>query len=764
MPKLRRGPNVKKGRTILFLLTGIILMACSTNKTDKSEIVFSSDNATDIYVTETEDFISTDYLVGIASTQDKMYIATNNEENISSNVYEIDLLTSQTTCLNIAPFADNTALIKDIAVDADENIVAIEQYLIRENVVDAMSQGNIVISTYTSAGEVISSIDITSQIHGSYNGYINGFMIDKDNNYYLLVDKTIQVFSKHGQALFECNPNIKWFVDACVTREGKVAFMAASQNEDGLLLGIIDAQSGNIEKSYYNIEGDIAGGQLTKGTECDLLISSGDIVSEFSLERSEQKPLFKWADSNIAGQQVRFLKDLGNGKMVAVLAEQIGEEYHTKIAYLTKTSIAEIPQKEKLVLATYLSSPQLIEKVNYFNQKSQDYQIEIKAYCRDTYSYEEQKQAYTDMMLDVLTGQGADIVEGYYFDPEFFATKGMIEDLYPYLDADEELKDVDFFDAVLDGNTVEGMLLTIPDSFGIATLVADRRVVGERSGITVDEFMGLIRKCDRDTYSFQYSPEAIVNQIFKAYINEFINWEQQICSFETDEFYKILEFAKEYGLYLDDYAIDMDMSNPLFAQHYLYSVADYKAENLYAYDNLYEGNGYGWVGFPVNEADTSNGAMLDNGQTFWISSQSENKDGAWEFIRTFLLLEYYEMQIEKDIYSVAFPSRIDMYNRVCGEWMTTDIITDENGNEVEVSRHSYYGGWIGTEFAVPITGDDRNAVTQMIEQMGKPAVYDIEISNIIAEEAEPFFQNQKNAEEVTAIIQNRVQLYMNEKL
>ncbi len=756
---------MKKGRILLFLLAGIILTACSINKTDKSEIVFSSDNATDIYVAETEEFISTDYLVGIASTQDKMYIATSNEETISSNVYEIDLLTGQTSCLNITSYTDSAALIKGIVVDTDENIVVIEQYVTHGNVEnDALNRGNIVISTYTSAGEVISSIDITSQIHGSYNGYVNKLVIDKDNNYYLLIDKTIQVFNNQGKVLFECNPNIKWFVDACVTGEGQVAFMAASQNEEGLLLGIINAQTKNIEKSYHNIQGDIAGGQLTKGTACDLLISSGDIVSDFSLERSEQKQLFKWMDSNIAGRQVRFLKDLGNGKMVAVLTEQVGEEYRTQIAYLTKTSISKIPQKEKLVLATYLSSPQLIEKVNYFNQKSQDYQIEIKAYCKDTYSYEEQKQAYTDMMLDVLTGKGADIVDGYYFDPEFFAAKGMIEDLYPYLNADEDLKDVEFFDAILDGNTIEGKLLSIPDTFGIETLAADSRVVGEQSGISVDEFMEVMKNCDGEMVPFQYSSEEIVNQLFKTYINEFINWEQQLCSFETDEFYKILEFAKEYGLYLDDYAIDMDMSNTLFAQHYLYSVADYKAENLYAYDNLYEGNGYGWVGFPVNEADTSNGAMLDNGQTFWISSQSENKDGAWEFIKTFLLPEYYEMQIEKDIYSVAFPSRIDMYDRVCEEWMTTDIIIDENGDEVEVSRHSYYGGWIGTEYNVPITEADKNAVTQMIEQMGKTSMYDIEISNIIAEEAEPFFQNQKSVEEVTAIIQNRVQLYMNEKL
>lgn len=755
---------MKKGRTILFLLAGMFLMACLTNKTDKSEIVFSTDDVRDIYVAETEEFISTDYLVGIASAQDKMYIATSNEENISSKVYEIDLITGQTTCLNITSYADNAALVKGIAVDDDENIVVIEQYVTRDNVEDdTIRQGNIVINTYTTVGEEISSIDITSQIHGSYNGYVNELAVDKDNNYYLFVDKTIQVFNNQGKVIFECNPNIKWFVDACVTGEGKVAFLAASQNEDGLLLGIINAQTKNIEKAYHNIEGDIAGGQLTNGTECDLLISSGDVVSGFSLERSEQKPLFKWADSNIAGQQVSFLKDLGNGKMVAVLTEQAGEEYHTQIAYLTKTSISEIPQKEKLVLATYLSSPQLIEKVNYFNQKSQDYQIEIKAYCKDTYSYEEQKQAYTDMMLDDLTGKGADIVDGYYFDPEFFAAKGMIEDLYPYLNADEDLKDVKFFDAVLEGNTVDGKLLAIPDTFGIETLVADSRVVGERGGIAVDEFMEVMKNFDGETVPFQYSSEEIVNQLFKTYINEFINWEQQTCSFETEEFCKILEFAKEYGMSLDTYAIDMGMSSPIFAELYLYSIASYKAENLYAYDDLYEGNGYGWVGFPVNETDTSNGAILDNGQTFWISSQSENKEGAWEFIRTFLLPKYYEMQIEKDISSIGFPSRIDMYNRVCEEWMTIDIITDENGNEVEVSRHSYYGGWIGTEYNVPITEADKNAVTQMIEQMGKPAVYDMEISNIIAEEAEPFFQNQKSVEEVTAIIQNRVQLYMNEK-
>ena len=755
---------MKKIRMFLLMFAGICLPGCGSKTDNHANTLQANTGANQeeyIYVAETEDFVSTDYISGICMAADKMFISTYNEEKKDNHVFTIDLTSHKSTPLRLPLEEKGASMINGMTLNPEGDLVFIERYVGE----DSNEQRDCVLikTCAPSGGEVLSTLDVTSQINRSEKGFINGFLVDRDNNYYLFIDKTIQVLNSQGQQIFQCNPGIKWFSDVCLTKDGEVAFLAASDNEDGHILGIIDAKKQTVDRVYHQIAGDIQSGVLSQGTESNFVISSGDEVSLFSPEEVDQRHLFSWAESGLIGDRIRFLKSTEDGNFIAVLTEASGAEYHTQIAFLTKTLRAEVPQKEKLILATYMSSPRLEEEVNYFNQNSQDYQVEVKAYCRENAAYEEQAQAYNDMMLDMLTGKGADLVNGQYFDAELFASHGLTEDLMPFLQADDDLKDVEFFQSVLQGNSVNGELVCIPGSFCIETLAADARLVGDRQGMTIDEMMELMKEYDGDAVPFLETPERIVTSIFMSCINDFVNWEDGSCSFDSREFEKILEFSKLYGLSSETAAADIEMGSQLFVTQYVNNIAKYKAENLYAKANLFDGNGYGWVGYPVTETDSSNGTRLVNGQTFWMNSQSAKKEGAWEFIKTFLMPEYYEKQMEKDILSVDFPSRKDMYELVCAEWMATETGQNENGEEIQVSKHSYYGGLAGTFFDEPIIEEDKTEITELIEGMGTETVYNQEISSIIAEEAQPFFRGQKSAEEVSEIIQSRVQLYVNEK-
>ena len=58
--------------------------------------------------------------------------------------------------------------------------------------------------------------------------------------------------------------------------------------------------------------------------------------------------------------------------------------------------------------------------------------------------------------------------------------------------------------------------------------------------------------------------------------------------------------------------------------------------------------------------------------------------------------------------------------------------------------------------------EDVAAVKALVERADTKFGYHTEIQNIIDEEAQPYFAGQKELEEVTKLIQNRVALYLQE--
>ena len=85
---------------------------------------------------------------------------------------------------------------------------------------------------------------------------------------------------------------------------------------------------------------------------------------------------------------------------------------------------------------------------------------------------------------------------------------------------------------------------------------------------------------------------------------------------------------------------------------------------------------------------------------------------------------------------------------------------DENGNKEEYEDIMYIGGE-----EIPISPMTQQEADELVEQLYSfTQVYkrDDTLENIIEEEAAPYFAGQKSAKDVAAIIQSRVQIYVNE--
>ncbi len=92
--------------------------------------------------------------------------------------------------------------------------------------------------------------------------------------------------------------------------------------------------------------------------------------------------------------------------------------------------------------------------------------------------------------------------------------------------------------------------------------------------------------------------------------------------------------------------------------------------------------------------------------------------------------------------------------------MEKDFYTDENGEKVYYDQSTYIGD---TEYTLePLTQEQVDDFKAMIDGASVAGNYDSDIMDIINEEAEAYFSGDKSAEDVAALIQNRVGIYLGE--
>lgn len=105
----------------------------------------------------------------------------------------------------------------------------------------------------------------------------------------------------------------------------------------------------------------------------------------------------------------------------------------------------EVPENVVLLGATSADYQYISEQVNTFNQVQNDYKVKVQRY-----------ESTDAMFLDLVRGQGCDLLALSPTDLTILADKGGLENLAPYLDKSEKVSREDLFDAVVEAGTAGG--------------------------------------------------------------------------------------------------------------------------------------------------------------------------------------------------------------------------------------------------------------------------------------------------------------------
>ncbi|MBQ6182217.1 MAG: hypothetical protein IJK31_11110 [Ruminococcus sp.] len=427
-----------------------------------------------------------------------------------------------------------------------------------------------------------------------------------------------------------------------------------------------------------------------------------------------------------------------------------------KLYRLSERDSAELANITELTLAAAGETDSIQNTIADFNSGSNLYRVNVKNYLDGhEYSIEGFEAAAHDLEMDIISGKTPDLVWLDMNETEKLASKGAFADLYEFMDKDTKFTRDAFLSNYLQAAETDGHLYSITPSFVIRTMgVKSKYVSGD--GWTFEHF--------RETYASRPDGMELFEQgnnrngVFLMLSNggaDFIDLKSHACSFDSDSFIDILEFSAQFpdlNSY-DGERRSCRRDTALLSEMYFQSFRDINVQKQCVF-----GDDMTLIGAP---SENGQGSSMILSNQFSIMSDSDNKEGAWEFIKLFLADECYSGNPNgipvtenglKKVMDAALekPYYIDT---TCGN---TKVYMDETTTDF------YSGERINV---TPMTADEQKKYEQFVRSITRISSGNTElsISRIIDEETAYFFAGDHSAEQCAEMIQNRVSIMLSEQ-
>lgn len=619
-----------------------------------------------------------------------------------------------------------------------------------------------------SDGTLVYATDMNEAIGNSGEEYLRGIVADKESRVYVFGDSKCYLFDKDGKyvgSIDVTDGSDSYLNSFGLAKNGKVYASYYSYNGNGSedILAELDFEGRKVSKTYGHFVSGYGSQSLVSASETTFLCNEGTSVYEYDMTNESSTRLFNWLDSDLNGQ---YIQDMVVGEDGLIYVSYYNyENQDSGLVKLTKTDSSQVVKKEVLVIGSLYGDSDLMNAATKFNKSNDKYRVTVKNYIDNTAEWNENtySDAITAMNNDIISGNGPDLFDMSNLNEQMLIGKGALEDLTPYLESSSKFKRSDFFEGILDAYTVNGVQYAIPKTFSLETVVGFGKDLDGKEGWTLAEIVDYGKKNPGKNLFHGMTKEYAMYFCMMNNQNAFIDWTKGECSFNSPEFESLLEFVNQYPD-AEDYeydetsdAVAIERGDVLLANAYLYNF-----QEIQMYNYMFQ-NDAAYIGYPTT--DGKNGHTISASSLYAISSGSTNKEAAWAFI------EGYLADNTSDRWSFGFSTLKSAFDKAADEATKVEYLTDENGEQMLDENGepiviggggsmSYGDGWSYT-YHVP-TKEEVEQIKELIAHARPANSSNEEIMNIITEEAAPYFKGQKSASDVAAIIQSRVQLFVDE--
>ena len=425
--------------------------------------------------------------------------------------------------------------------------------------------------------------------------------------------------------------------------------------------------------------------------------------------------------------------------------------------------ISETQEERILTLATFNLDSMIRDRVMQFNNSNAMYHIEVIDYSEygaetviDPNDYGSSFNYYAGLNIlttEIITGKIPDILDLSMMPYYQYASKGLLEDIYPFIDSDPSISRSDLVGGAIQAAEIDGKLFQLFPTFSIKTIVGHPSVLGFDMGWNIDELKEVINANPGADVPLgigdAVTKTAFLRHIISHNIEEYIDWSSSTVNFDTEYFIEILEFVA--ATFPNEPVMGDDTNSPsqlLAANRQIMSIVNIADTQNYRYYKAIVGGDIVFKGFPGN---MGNHHSVVGFHGLGMTTAAKDKDGVWQFLRTLL-----DEDFQLSFYN-GFPTNRNAFDTFFDKGIEDskepDTIYDPMTGEV----------WFELQ---ALTLEDKNKVLMLIDSMTVTTGFsnlDDAFWNIIFESADDYFSGKSTAQDTARVVQSRVAIYVAER-
>ena len=631
-----------------------------------------------------------------------------------------------------------------------------------------------------STGNELSRIDTSGMQEKLGADYISSMVMDPEGYFYTTVQTFGETTSENKVVVLDKDQNVLFTIEEenlwgqlTLLGDGTVG-MSVWSEEGGQVLRTIDKAAKGWGAEYPLPPN---GGNIYTGSQKYIFYyDNGDSLYGFNKETKAGEKILSWSAANINKDELMFFTFLEDGRIVAMTRSwgMNGNDMTMELAILTETDASVLKDKVTLTYATQYLGYEERNKIIDFNKSSDKYRIEIKDYSEFN-TAEDYKAGLTKLNTEIAAGNVPDILNVSGLPIQQYGAKGLLEDLWPYIDNDPDLGRDAIMENVFKAAEQDGKLYQVFSTFSIQTVVGATKVVGDRMSWTLDDLQAALATMPEGCTIFGEgdTKAGMLSNVLAQNMDAFVDWSTGQCSFDSEDFISLLEFCNSFPLEYDWNNVDWEEyeddntrvmnGKQMLLNAYLYDLGD----SLQMYEVVFNGD-YSFIGFPQEDGSVGSSFSLGNGIA--MSSTCKDKEGAWSFMREYLMPQYANVDEEYMIGGYNLSTNKADFEKMVEMAMKKEYqldvngnqVLDENGQPIEVPKYSYgFNDLMVDVYAT--TQEQYDQFMALYNAIDSISTYDENIYNIVNEVAGGYFNGDKTVQDTAKQIQDRVTLYVNEQ-
>ena len=495
---------------------------------------------------------------------------------------------------------------------------------------------------------------------------------------------------------------------------------AAGETAEGQKLYRFDADTGKFTEAF-----SCQAGRLFDGGSSNYLLLLTD-QGIFSLDaQGTASPKVIWSECYLNPGSIYKVKAEG-GEFLCLGSDSCYR--------LTPAEPTELQPKTELLIASF--DPNGLDRLAAgFNAQNNEYYVRVVDYSQNLQASAQDMQLRLN--TELISGKAPDMICFFngLISPNIYAGKGLLTDMKPLIEADEELspEDIVLYKA-LDYN---GGIYVMGDSFYLETLAARESDFGQRYGWTLEEYRQIDAGLREDQMCmYNLTRESFIYNVIARYVRYALDWTSGDCSFDSPEFIELLRTALELRETPEDpNNMVFGPGEPRVAAGEQTTVAVFAMfVSSLAESEQMAGCPLSFIGWPTPDGSCGSDASLNT--ELAICSLSQHQEGCWEFIKYILM--------NADTDRGVMPGYPLMMYRPALEESIAKAMADE-------------------EAQVKMTRADADKLLDFLGAIENLNNYDSAIMDIINSECQAMFNGDKSPEETAKLIQSRASLYVAEQ-